>query len=154
MPRSQDKPTANGPRSSPDIAFWILILGYVALAAWLLANDDGFLRYQPLADEIFSQSQHDLVKTEQVCRGDSCDEVPSEWRDKTSNIVFSRTQFAEHRRAEAWRIATNWFIFAFAACLMAAWYRSHYAGESFLSLLGLFLAMDAVAAVVIALQIM
>lgn len=130
-----------------------MIVLFAAVASWLLISDQGWLSYRALPEEMFEEAQHELLRTGELCRDETCRDVPLEWRDRMSGTVFTRSQFAEHRQTEAWRLASNWFLLGGVLSLVAAWYRRFRSQISFFRQLPAFFAIDAFAAFVVAMLI-
>jgi hypothetical protein len=126
--------------------FWTVAALYALCPFILAVSGHDFLRYRAAENELFRPGVHDALQTEYRCRLDDCDEIPVVWRDRQTGTVFREEQFREHRRAEARRIAGTWFGYGALGCLLAAWYRQQFFGESFIARLGQFLL--AVAALV------
>jgi len=100
--------------------FWIV---FIAIPIFT-----GFLRYEPDANE-YDDRRHQAIETKDVECGPegliSCERVDV-WRDLKSGKIFQLSQFKNHRRLEAFRIATLSFLYGIIACIFHVWYEVRY----------------------------
>ena len=104
--------------------FVVVVLFYVLVPLVMEFTSYSFLGYRAAPNEIFRTDKHEVLGTRRTCRGDDCDNVPDAWRDTSTNQVFRRADFYEHRRGEARRLGWSWFAYALLGCLGAALYLS------------------------------
>jgi hypothetical protein len=100
--------------------FWVI---FIAIPLFT-----GFLRYEPDENE-FDDRRHQVVETQDVECGteglNSCEQV-NVWKDLKSGKIFHSSQFKNHRRLEAFRIACLSFLYGLIACIFHAWYKIRY----------------------------
>jgi len=100
--------------------FWIL---FIAIPIFT-----GFLRYEPDQNE-YDERKHQVVETQDVECGpeglNSCERVEV-WKDLKSGKIFQLSQFKNHRRLEAFRIAVLSFLYGLIACIFHVWYEVRY----------------------------
>lgn len=100
----------------------VVVLFYVLVPLVMEFTSYSFLGYRAAPNEVFRSNKHDVVETRRICRADDCDNVPDAWRDRSTNHVFRRADFYEHRRTEARRLGWSWFAYVLLGCLGAALY--------------------------------
>lgn len=97
-------------------AFWVIYI--------LIPIFTGWMTYQYLPNE-YDERKHELLESHHVECGtegmQSC-VVPDKWRNKISGKIYTSSQFASHRRAEAERIAIITFAYGLIGCLFAAYW--------------------------------
>ena len=95
--------------------FWVIYI--------LIPLFTGWMTYQYLPNE-YDEQKHDLLASHSVeCGTDgmqSC-EVPDKWRNKITGKIYTSSQFATHRRAEAEHIAIITFACGLIGCLFSAY---------------------------------
>jgi hypothetical protein len=100
-------------------AFWIIFV--------LLPIVMQFLSYNWLPNESFDPRKHEKIHSYQLCidrgGGDECRDEVDEWRDKATGETFFREDFAEHLRAEWWRMLFMDLSYGLIGCLAFAYFR-------------------------------
>ena len=137
-----------------DVALVLLSVIYALVIIALLFAGSDTRRYRTKLNERFNPELHELLTSERQCRGDECEDVPSVWRDKGTQTIYRWKDFEEHRWHDAWRLARNWFLLGSIGCVLGAWFQTRRNPERFAARLALFLAGNAVSALILALQIL
>ena len=100
--------------------FWIIFIAIPLLT--------GFLRYEPAKNE-YDERKHEVIQSQDVECGPeglvSCEQVEM-WKDLKSGKIFRQSQFKNHRRLEALRIASLSFLYGLIACIFHVWYEVRY----------------------------
>jgi hypothetical protein len=95
------------------IAVAIYLIGPVVLEF----TPFGFLGYRAAPDQLVRADKHEVLQSTRVCKADDCDNVPDVWRDKQTGAIYRRSDFLQHRRAEAGRLGWTWFAYSLIGCL-------------------------------------
>jgi hypothetical protein len=76
----------------------------------------GFLGYRAAPHQMARANNHEVLQSTRVCKADDCDNVPDVWRDKQTGATYRRSDFLDHRRAEAGRLGWTWFAYGLLGC--------------------------------------
>jgi hypothetical protein len=97
----------------------------------------GLLQYDHLPNESYEPERHELLESEYVDGPNGeVGERAEVWRDKETGEVYSRYDFADHRRAEGLRLGATCFFYGLIGCVFFAWVKSARQGRSFYELFG------------------
>lgn len=100
--------------------FWVIFIAIPLIT--------GFLRFEPDVNE-YDDRRHQVIETQDVECGSlglvNCEQVDV-WKDLKSGKIFNRSQFKNHRRIEAFRIACLSFLYGLIACIFHAWHELRY----------------------------
>ena len=108
MPEAQKHP-------SPLTSLALVIAAAIYLVGPLVLEFTpfGFLGYRAAPHQMARADAHEVLQSTRVCKADDCDNVPEVWREKQTGATYRRSDFLEHRRAEAVRLG--------AASLLPSW---------------------------------
>jgi hypothetical protein len=97
------------------VSFWI---AFVAVPLFT-----GLLAYHWLPNEGFDKERHESLESHEVSDGDRIGDVVDVWRDRQSGRIFSRVDFATHKRRESKRMAVAWFLYGLIGSFVFAFTR-------------------------------
>jgi hypothetical protein len=87
----------------------------------------GLLAYNWLPNESFNEEKHEMISSHEVCEGEEnqhCGEMADEWKDKRTGEIYTREDFAWHRRAERFRLLYTDFGYGLVGCFFFGYARS------------------------------
>ncbi len=80
----------------------------------------GWLAYDWLPNESFDEENHEMISSHEVCHDvgeqEKCGEMPDEWKDKRTGEIYTREDFAWHRKAERVRLLYTDFGYGLVGC--------------------------------------
>lgn len=99
----------------PEVAFWLAYLIVPMLTGWF--------HYTVAPDEVYDESRHVRVESHEVDDDDKGNWhlQPDKWRSKATGKVFTRELFRNHNRAEATRLAVDFFGYGILGCIFYAY---------------------------------
>ena len=113
-----------------ETAFWWVFVLFPLLT--------GLFWYDWQPNEAFNSDQYVLIASHEVCQNDGlvCDQMPDVWRDKHTWRIYTREDFAVHRKSEAMRLAAAVFAYGLIGCFFYAYVGSKSVVGSFYGALG------------------
>lgn len=116
--------------------FWIVFV--------LVPIVTGLFAYRFLPNEYYDPKRHDLLESHEVCDDfGRCDDMYDAWQDKKTGEVFTREDFAEHRREEAIRVVPATFLYGMIGCFAFGYFRRREAQHAFYKYLGMAVCVNA-----------
>jgi len=111
--------------------FWVVYILVVPIST-------GMFNYHYLPNESYDEGKDVLLKSHSEETNDygGWAEVPDQWQDSHSGIIYTPADFRSHRKMEKRRIAQNAFNYGIIACLFYACDRTIIAKSEFLHVLG------------------
>ena len=106
--------------------FWVAYILVVPIST-------GMFNYHDLPNESYDERKDVLLKshTEETDDRGGWAEVPDQWQDTHSGIIYTPADFRNHRKMEKKRIAENAFNYGIIACLFYAYDRKIIAKSEF-----------------------
>jgi hypothetical protein len=85
----------------------------------------GWQGYNWLKNESYHPNIHTLISSHEVCDDQhGCADKADVWKSKETAEIYTREDFAEHRHAEAVRMALTWFVYGAVGCFAFAYFRN------------------------------
>ena len=106
--------------------FWVVYILVVPIST-------GMFNYHYLPNESYDEGKDVLLKSHSEETNDygGWAEVPDQWQDTHSGIIYTPADFKNHRMMEKRRIAENAFNYGIVACLFYAYDRNFFAKRDF-----------------------
>ncbi|MEY2159240.1 MULTISPECIES: hypothetical protein [unclassified Rhodanobacter] len=110
--------------------FWVVYILVVPIST-------GIFNYRYLPNESYDEGKDVLLKshTEETNDYGGWVEVPDQWQDTHSGIIYTAADFRNHQKIEKKRIAQNAFNYGIIGCLFYACDRKFFAKSEFLHVL-------------------
>lgn len=124
---------------------------YFWCAYILLPLFTGFLNYNWLPNESYDERKHEQLSSRIVDTNPvgGSEEVAKMWRSKTSDRIYSREAFSEHRHTEAARMSVTTFLYGLIGCFFFAYGQEIKKQGNFVSEIKVALLYDTAAAIMI-----
>jgi TPR repeat protein len=85
----------------------------------------GWQGYNWLKNESYRPEIHTLINSHEVCDDQhGCADKADVWKSKETAETYTTEDFAEHRHAEAVRMALTWFVYGAVGCFGFAYFRN------------------------------
>jgi len=111
----------------------------------LLPIFTGILAFDWLPNEYYDARRHELLASHEVCDDwGRCGDKNDAWMDKKTGKVFTPSDFQEHRKSEAIRMASVDIFYALVGCFMFAYLNATVGDGSFHRKLGQAICVAAV----------
>lgn len=106
--------------------FWVVYILVVPIST-------GMFNYHDLPNESYDERKDVLLKShsEETDDHGGWAEVPDQWQDAHSGIIYTPEGFKNHRMMEKRRIAENAFDYGIIACLFYAYDKKLFAKSDF-----------------------
>jgi hypothetical protein len=101
-----------------ELLFWVAFISLPLFTG-------GWQGYNWLKNESYYPEIHTLISSHEVCDDQhGCADKADVWKSIETAEIYTREDFAEHRHAEAARIALTWFVYGAIGCFGFAYFRN------------------------------